>query len=156
MDTNLPALTTQSEPGAVAAPGSAELSGGEVDALRRRTYSALLEAVHAPYVPHPDDEDDAHLAGKTKYEVMCLRVLDRATSKKCDMRAVEFLQEHMVGKAVQRVESQNVTVTYQDLLAKTAEAEKKYQREREKQERSVSTEDIVDAHVIPVSWDDLR
>lgn len=156
MDTsNLPAPITQEESGVLRASGSTELSGNEVDNLRRRTYGMLVDAVHAPYEAHPDRPDLAHLNGKTKYEVMCLRVLERATAEKCDMRAVEFIQEHMLGKAVQRVESQNVTVTYQDLLAKTAEAEKRY-KEAQKKTEPVQVDDVVDAETIPVSWDDLR
>lgn len=153
---NLPAVTTQAESGVTQAPDSTELSPGQVDVLRRKTYGMLLDAVHSPFQAHHDRPDLAYLNGKTKYEVMCLRVLERATAEKVDMRAVEFIQEHMMGKAVQRVESQNVTVTYQDLLAKTALAEKRFAEAARRQEEPVTTTDIVDAETIPVSWDDLR
>lgn len=156
MDTNLPAPINHDGQGVTTAPRPNELDAAAVDDLRRRTYSTLINAVHEPYQAPADKPEEAYLNGKSKYEVMCIRVLQRATDTKCDMRAAEFIQEHMLGKAVQRVESQNVTVTYQDLLAKTAEAERRFKEAQKKQEQSVHIEDVVDAETIPVSWDDLR
>jgi len=61
------------------------------------------------------------------YKAMWVRVIRKASGDKPDLRAAEFVQEHLAGKAVQRVQSQQVVLTYQNVLDKVKEAEKRYQ-----------------------------
>lgn len=155
MDINPPALTEQKRAEWKDAHALLDLSQEQVDNLRRHQYSTLMTTVHAPYYPLDGvwTEENQHFRGKSFYEVMCLRVMQQATEDKPDMRAVEFVQEHTMGKAVQRVESQNVTYTYQDLLAKSAAAEKRFAKTKS---QFPEHEDIVDVEPqAPSAWDAL-
>jgi hypothetical protein len=59
-----------------------------------------------------------------------------------EMQAVSFVQEHLVGKAIQRVQTENVSYTYQDLLHRIKEKEARYQI-------------IVNDEPSPKTWSDL-
>lgn len=71
---------------------------------------------------------DFQIAMMPAYKAMWVAIVKRATNnEKPDMRAAEFVQEHLAGKAIQRIESHTTTVTYQDLINKVRKSEEKYQ-----------------------------
>ncbi|MBA3859102.1 MAG: hypothetical protein C0508_01215 [Cyanobacteria bacterium PR.023] len=102
----------------------------ELAEMRRSMQASLAQQALSPFSPDLSKPEEAQFVGRTKYEVMCIRVFEAATAAKPDMRAVEFIQEHLLGKAVQRVESTSVTTTYQDLLKQSAQSEKRFQEKR--------------------------
>ena len=108
-------------------PDPFEYSPAELSSLSRQLSSITMGELLHPYQACDDSEEERALDGLPCYQVMIKRVVDRATTQKPDMRAVEFLQEHVQGKAIQRVQAETTTFTYQDLRRKTEEAEARYQ-----------------------------
>lgn len=86
-----------------------------------------LRKMYELYVPADDSPEELALADKTYYEVMWIRARALATGANPARWAVEFIQEHKVGKAVQRIQQQTVHMSYQDLLQKIDAAETRYQ-----------------------------
>lgn len=70
--------------------------------------------------------DRARLEQLTGFQATWLQILLRGALKG-DMMPAVFMQEHLVGKAIQRIQTETVTYTYQDLLHKIKKAENKFQ-----------------------------
>lgn len=62
------------------------------------------------------------------FKAMWISIMLKAShDSKPDMRAAEFVQEHLAGKAIQRVITHTSVATYQDLINKVRKSEEKYQ-----------------------------
>lgn len=94
-----------------------------------KTWQRQLNLQHAMtlYQPVDDTPEEQAFQGLTNLQVRNIRVWREATKNPPQRWAVEFVQDHTFGKAVQRVETASVHMTYQDLLASVRQAEERYQ-----------------------------
>jgi len=83
------------------------------------------------------------------FKAMWITIMLKAShDTKPDMRAAEFVQEHLAGKAIQRIQSHTTTVTYQDLLKKIGKDEDRFQQ--------VVTVEVTEATNNEPMWDVLK
>lgn len=88
--------------------------------IARMSYGKLLELLDKV-----NNKDAETIYGMSSYQVSWLRLLIRAAVNG-EMPAISFMQEQVMGKALQRIQSETVTYTYQDLLHRIRKAENKY------------------------------
>ena len=122
---DLPATTQASS--VFLLPDEAPLSPEEENKVVQWQKAMGLRLALAPYQPKDDSAEEQRFKGLTNLEVRDIRIWELATQAKPERWAVEFLQDHRFGKAVQRVETKTVHMTYQDLLHNVKEAEERFQ-----------------------------
>lgn len=120
---NTPATTTQSSPD-LPATADQDYSQAVVDKVMRKTIVEICRAPVGTLRSLTPDEISAMPAFKAMWISIMLKASNDA---KPDMRAAEFIQEHLAGKAIQRIEAHTTTVTYQDLISRVRRSEERYQ-----------------------------
>ncbi len=125
--------------------GDADYSQAVVDKQMRRT---IVEVCRTP-VGELRELTPEQIKLMPAFKAMWISIVLKAShDSKPDMRAAEFIQEHLAGKAIQRIESHTTTVTYQDLINKVRKSEEKFQ-------------DIVTVTALPIvsdepNWENLK
>lgn len=144
MDINFPTPvnSTRSTGSEITTSEPVDYSQTEINKQMRKD---MIDIARLPY-NQLEMYNEMNLGGLPSYKVMWIRVLQKATGPKPDLRSAEFVQEHLAGKAIQRVESQTVALTYQDLLSKVRAAEQKYQ---------TVVAEIIDVTPKVINWNDL-
>lgn len=90
------------------------------------------------------------------YVVMWYRMINAATGPVPHLPAANFVQEHLVGKAIQKTETKNISITYSDLLKNIRLAEDRFQEARNG--TKVMDTKVIDVQATesrPISWADV-